>query len=456
MNSKTFYNCLNNFYYNNVILSEEKLKLLKEKKNLNIRRLKEGLEDYNKEHNTSYHIDEFIVQGSVAMGTTVSSDENDYDIDIAVIMKKSSLPEGTLSAKRIISDSLKKKCLGMKNEPDATGNSITIEYEDGYHLDFALYGKVGDEYYHCGSSEWDKRNPRSVSKWFNDQNQNSQGKLKKIVKYIKFFCKQDSSWVMPGGLIISVLVDEVFKSEDISSNIDELLKNIINRIISRLKINKEIYNPTDKSISLLNKQRDYDKINNLLTRLEIRITKINQLHETSSIEEYYDAWNYFFGGDYFNDTNNQKLIGYEDPEEEVDSFFVVKSRGNNDKLITCQLSSKEGKTDGYTIRNYESGTQLSVSRFRDKELIFKANPSNYGPYVIMWKIKNNGSKAKENNSLRGEIKYSNYNTLNDAPFIEGKERHEGISFAGNHYVECYVIKDNIVVEEGKFMVNFID
>ena len=74
----------------------------------------------------------------------------------------------------------------------------------------------------------------------------------------------------------------------------------------------------------------------------------------------------------------------------------------------------------------------------------------------MWKIKNNGSKAKENNSLRGEIKYSNYNTLNDAPFIEGKERHEGISFAGNHYVECYVIKDNIVVEEGKFMVNFID
>lgn len=65
-------------------------------------------------------------------------------------------------------------------------------------------------------------------------------------------------------------------------------------------------------------------------------------------------------------------------------------------------------------------------------------------------------KPKENNSLRGEIKYSNYNTLNDAPFIEGKERHEGISFAENHYVECYVIKDNIVVEEGKFMVNFID
>ena len=294
MSNKIFCHCLNNFYYNNVILSEEKLKLLKEKKDLNIRRLKEGLDEYNKEHNTYYHIDEFIVQGSVAMGTTVSSDENNFDIDIAVIIDKSTLPLGTLSAKRIISDSLKKKCIGMKNEPDETGNSVTIEYEDGYHLDFALYGKVGSEYYHCGATEWDKRNPRSISKWFNEQNQKSQGKLKKVVKYIKFFCKQDSSWIMPGGLIISVLVDEVIKYEDISLDTDTLLKNIINKIISRLKISKEIYNPTDKTISLLNKQKDYDRIDNLLTRLETRIVKINNLSEASSIEDYYEAWNYFF------------------------------------------------------------------------------------------------------------------------------------------------------------------
>ena len=456
MSNKIFCHCLNNFYYNNVILSEEKLKLLKEKKDLNIRRLKEGLDEYNKEHSTYYHIDEFIVQGSVAMGTTVSSDENNFDIDIAVIMDKSTLPLGTLSAKRIISDSLKKKCVGMKNEPDETGNSVTIEYEDGYHLDFALYGKDGNEYYHCGSIEWDKRNPRSISRWFNEQNQKSQGKLKKLVKYIKFFCKQDSSWIMPGGLIISVLVDEAIKYEDISLDTDILLKNVINRIISRIKISKEIYNPTDKTINLLNKQKDYDKINNLLSRLETRIVKVNDLSEISSTEDYYKAWNYFFGDDYFNDEDNHKIIGYEDPEEEIDSFFIVKPNCLNDKLITCQLSSKEGKTNGYTIRNYESGTQLSVSKFRDKELTFKANPLNYSPYTIMWKIKNNGTKAKEHNSLRGEINYSNRNTLDDIPYIEGKERHEGISFSGNHYVECYVIKDGMVVEKGKFYVNFIE
>ena len=42
-----FSQMLNTFYINNVILPLEKVEELKEKKDLNIRRLKEGLEEYN-------------------------------------------------------------------------------------------------------------------------------------------------------------------------------------------------------------------------------------------------------------------------------------------------------------------------------------------------------------------------------------------------------------------------
>ena len=47
-----FSQMLNTFYINNVILPLEKVEELKEKKDLNIRRLKEGLEDYNIENST--------------------------------------------------------------------------------------------------------------------------------------------------------------------------------------------------------------------------------------------------------------------------------------------------------------------------------------------------------------------------------------------------------------------
>lgn len=270
-----FSQMLNTFYINNVILPLEKVEELKEKKDLNIRRLKEGLEEYNIENSTEYKIDEFVLQGSIAMGTAVSADEKNYDIDIGVIMDKSALPDGTLSAKKIISESLKKKCYNMKNNPDPNGNSITIEYEEGYHLDFALYGKEDKKYYHCGTTSWDERNPKAISWWFNNQNQKYNNRLQMMTKFLKFFCKQDSDWIMPGGLIISVLVDEAIKKEDLSLSYDVLLKDIVNSIVKRLRYDKSVYNPVDLSKNLIVKQKDVQKLENLQNRLENRITKVN-------------------------------------------------------------------------------------------------------------------------------------------------------------------------------------
>ena len=451
-----FSQMLNTFYINNVILPLEKVEELKEKKNLNIRRLKEGLEEYNIENSTEYKIDEFVLQGSIAMGTAVSADEKNYDIDIGVIMDKSALPDGTLSAKKIISESLKKKCYNMKNNPDPNGNSITIEYEEGYHLDFALYGKKDKKYYHCGTTSWDERNPKAISWWFNNQNQKYNNRLQMMTKFLKFFCKQDNDWIMPGGLIISVLVDEAIKKEDLSLSYDVLLKDIVNSIVKRLRYDKSVYNPVDLSKNLIVKQKDVQKLENLQNRLENRITKVNNLTINSTSEEIYEAWNYFFGDEYFSDDFELKIIQCEDNEEYINTYFDILRDNNTNNLIKCQLSSKEGSTDGRTIRNYESNMPLSVSRYKDERLIFTAHPMISGQYTILWKIRNSGKKAVENNSLRGNIVYSN--TANNFNYIDinGNTRYENISFPGHHYIDCYVIKDDYVIQSERFLVNLTE
>lgn len=451
-----FYEMLDVFYLNNVILPMNKIKELHEKKQLNINRLKEGLIEYNDENGTNYEIEEIIVQGSIAMGTSVSADEKNYDIDIAIVMNKENLPDGTLASKKIISESLKKKCYNMKNEPDPTGNSITIEYEEGYHLDFALYGKENNKYYHCGSSSWEERNPKSISRWFNNQNQENNGMLREIVKFIKYFCKQNSEWLMPGGLIISILVNEALKKEYLTMPTDTILQNVVNNIIERLENNKEVLNPTDTSKSLIKKEKDIQKLDNLRNRLKNRIGKINELTNNSEKREIYDAWNNFFGDNYFSESFEFKKKECEDTEEKIENFFDLELHKNKKQLITCQLSSIEGSTTGRTIRNYESNQPLSVSRFKDEQLIFTANTEYEQECVILWKIKNNGSMAIENNALRGDILYSNSN--DDFNFIDydGNRRYERISFSGHHYVECYVIKNNIVIMQERFLVNLID
>lgn len=444
------------FYVNNVILPINKINQLYEKKQLNIDRLKAGLKEYNNENNTDYEIQEIIVQGSIAMGTSVSADEKNYDIDIAIVMDKEKLPEGTLASKRIISESLKKKCYNMKNEPDPTGNSITIEYEEGYHLDFALYGKKGDVYYHCGANEWEERNPKAISRWFNNKNQENNGILKETVKFIKFFCKQNTEWLMPGGLIISVLVEEALKKDYLNMTMDNILKNIINNIIGRLECNNDVLNPTDFRKSLIKKDKDVKKIDNLYKRLKSRISKINELTEDSNIKEICDAWNYFFGDDYFNENFELKKEECEDTEEQIENLYDVELNKNEEQLITCQLSSIEGNTTGRTLRNYESNQPLSVTRFKDQQLIFTANINCNQEYIVLWKIKNNGALAVKNNSIRGEILFSN--NSDDFNYIDynGNKRYERISFVGHHYVECYIVKNNIVVNKDRFLVNLID
>ncbi|WOP19529.1 nucleotide-binding domain-containing protein [Raineyella sp. LH-20] len=57
------------------------------------------------------------------------------------------------------------------------------------------------------------------------------------------------------------------------------------------------------------------------------------------------------------------------------------------------------------------------------------------PYEVRWKVLNRGEEAERRNNIRGQIISSS------RPGV----RHERTSFRGEHIVECYVIKDGIVV-----------
>jgi hypothetical protein len=56
------------------------------------------------------------------------------------------------------------------------------------------------------------------------------------------------------------------------------------------------------------------------------------------------------------------------------------------------------------------------------------------PFVIKWKVLNRGDEAERRNEIRGPIIHSN-----------SKTHRERTKFRGEHYVECYVVKDGVVV-----------
>lgn len=57
------------------------------------------------------------------------------------------------------------------------------------------------------------------------------------------------------------------------------------------------------------------------------------------------------------------------------------------------------------------------------------------PYEVKWKVLNQGYEAERRNKIRGQI----------VPSSRPGTRHEQTDFRGDHVVECYILKDGIVV-----------
>lgn len=444
----------NMFYQTKVVLPKAEKNALFNKKNINVERLKEGLKEYNEEKGTDYKLAETpIVQGSVAMSTVVQNEDNDYDIDVAIVFDKSNLPDGTTATKNIVVNALKKKCGQFNVEPEAKTNCVRIVYAENYHIDFAIYRRYEDEngdikYDHCGS-QWRERDPRAITKWFLDQNKEKDYKLREIVRFMKMFSKSRTGWVnMPAGLIQSVLADEKFESYD---RIDERFYYTMVAIRDRLANDKEVYNPTDATKSLKLASSDSVKMDNLYNRLNDKLSKLDVLFDSDcTYNQAIEAWEAFFNHSYWTDlkqeertqvaksfaqmNESQILYNFRETEEHIDTLFPLNLR------YVVNLDCRVKKDDRMVGWLNEMRRQHKIL-LPGYDLYFEAQTNVPEPFQIYWKVKNRGPLALEKDCIRGEIERTDKLT-----------RFEPTSFRGDHYVECYIIKNAECVARARIEV----
>jgi hypothetical protein len=74
---------------------------------------------------------------------------------------------------------------------------------------------------------------------------------------------------------------------------------------------------------------------------------------------------------------------------------------------------------------------------KNRSLQFTARLENLAaPYRVFWKVRNGGQDAADGKQLRGEITESTNGSM---------MRTETTAYKGTHYVECYIVKDGVVV-----------
>ena len=442
----------NAFYTTFVVLPQADQDELYKKKDLNIQRLKDGLKEYNTENGTSYSVVETCVQGSMAMSTVVQNEKNDYDIDVAVVFDKSSLGEkGAQATRNMVANALKRRTKQFNAEPEVKTSCVRVRYADGYHIDFAIYRRHWDsltqcyKYEHAGE-DWTERGLKDLNNWFREKNDASDGKLRRVVRLSKMFCKSREEWKnMPSGLLQTVLCAE--KLQSAYSRIDKLFYYTMQEVVNRLESYTTVAAPVDNGRDLTPRKSDLQKMTNWKNRLKSKLEDLDVLFKDDcSLDDAIQAWYGFFNHDYWKKqvaeassyslaTVNKSIVSYNDTEQFIEDMFPISIQYNC--RIECFVSG-DGWRESHLAAFLSALRKFIPHHFRVRCVLSYTDCP--GDYRVFWKVKNVGPEAERKNCLRGQI------------LERGKTISEPTSFFGNHYIECYIIKNDICVARTRINV----
>lgn len=127
---------------------------------------------------------------------------------------------------------------------------------------------------------------------------------------------------------------------------------------------------------------------------------------------------------------------WRDTERFIEDKYPIDIR--YDLKLECEVSQR-----GFREHFLTYMLAKRIPLLANKKLLFTVADINVPePYSIKWKVLNKGVEAQSRDNIRGQI-------LNDEGF---SKRKESTNFKGDHIVECYAIKNGVVVAKDRILV----
>lgn len=310
---------------------------------------------------------------------------------------------------------------------------VTVKFSDGTHIDIQPCFEMEDQDYKYpdtyGDGSWKITKPRKEMDAMLEASEN-------INKNLRRLCKMTRSWknkngVCIGGLLIDTLAYNFLNSTtyfDTKSYYyyDELSRDFFKYLYDQ---------PKDKTVYGALGSKQHVKVKKSFKRKAKKAYDLSsEAIEATSDQTKHNKWRDVYGSDfpkYQNEESEAKSINlhYENTEEFIDDLHFVEIKYNLE--IDCEVKQngyREGLLREYLRKRYPLIAGKSL-RFFISEIDVPH------PYIVKWKVTNRGNEAIKKNCIRGQI-------TTDGGY---EQRIESSSFKGGHFVECYIIKDNIVV-----------
>lgn len=309
---------------------------------------------------------------------------------------------------------------------------VTVNFTDS-HIDVQPAFEVEDQDYKYpdtyGDGSWKITKPRKEMDAMVEFEENKNRNLRRL-------CKMARSWknkhgACMGGLLIDTLAYNFLDStkyfdEKSFAYYEEMCRDFFKYLYDQPKEQTEYG-------ALGSKQRV--KVKKSFKRKAKKAYDLAlEAIDANTDKKKHDKWRDIFGNDFPKHESEEKEAraineNYRNTEEFIESYYPVDIR--YDLKIDCEIKQsgfREGALRDYLLKKINLRPNKSLRFFIER---IDVPP----PYEVKWKVTNRGEQAIKRDCMRGQI-------IDDSG---SGERKENTNFKGSHFVECYVIKNNVVV-----------
>lgn len=278
---------------------------------------------------------------------------------------------------------------------------------------------------------WKITKPRAEKEEINQLNGEVNYNLKPLCKMVRAW--KNKYGVCMGGLLIDTLCYNFLK--DNTEYHDKGLLYYDFMVRDFFKFLSELNKDQTYWFAPGSNQKVYKKAN-FLAKAKKAYNACLIAIENEKKKRAYTDWKIIFGRNFPSASEMGESVSqksYTDTEEFIEDYFPLDIR--NWVSIDC-IVSQAGFRDKSLRSILRNSFGVKFPLKRNKKLEFKVIETDVAePYYVRWKVKNIGKTAEKKNQIRGQI-------IEDSG---SKKRKEHSTFHGSHFVDCYIIKDDVCV-----------
>jgi hypothetical protein len=333
---------------------------------------------------------------------------------------------------------------------------VTVDYANDFHIDIVPFLERHSNKYVTNRHEnnFELTDPEKYTAWLDERNRITKHHFVKTIRLIKYIRDYKRTFSVKSIILNTLLGNQIneaalLEDENCYSDVPTTLYTIMKKLKAYVESNYSMPTIADPSETGDNFSDRWDQEGWAVFRNKMIYysDKITEAYNEPDLGKSLSKWQEIFGECFkksepgFEEqkhATNKSLISFDNTEQHI-SDLGLPVRVN--PLYTVRVNGRVTKKIGH--RDYDLRTRGNkVSKGRS--ISFSVKTSNIPqPYSIFWKTLNRGEHAMQLNSIRGQI------------YSGGDTHTETTSFKGNHFVECYIVKDGICVAKDRQSVIII-